>query len=155
MVASQRCYKKVTNTLPKLELQLHRAQGMNYFSSFDLLSGFDYLRCDKAVGRLFTFVNSWGVAYSFKGAPQGWCNTPALFSMRQIHQVLTPVGLWPKNSIQWIGDTVLMSPTFEGLLKILEKYLKQIQARNLRINIQKCSFIDNKATFCERVLNGK
>eukprot|EP00924_Labyrinthula_sp_SR-Ha-C_P014498 snap_masked-scaffold_94-processed-gene-0.6-mRNA-1 protein AED:1.00 eAED:1.00 QI:0/-1/0/0/-1/1/1/0/95 len=95
---------------------------MNYFSSFDLLSGFNYLRCDKAVLKLFTFVTPWEVAYSFRGAPQGWCNTPALFSMRQIHQVLTPAGLWPKNSMQWIDDTVLMSPTFKGLLKILEKY---------------------------------
>eukprot|EP00924_Labyrinthula_sp_SR-Ha-C_P012098 snap_masked-scaffold_26-processed-gene-3.62-mRNA-1 protein AED:1.00 eAED:1.00 QI:0/-1/0/0/-1/1/1/0/106 len=94
---------------------------MNYFSTFDLLSGFDYLPCDKASGRLFTFVTSWGFAYSFRGAPQGWCNNPALFSMRQIHQALTPTGLRPKNSMQWIDDTVLMSPTFEGLLKILEK----------------------------------
>eukprot|EP00924_Labyrinthula_sp_SR-Ha-C_P012200 maker-scaffold_10-snap-gene-0.19-mRNA-1 protein AED:0.36 eAED:0.37 QI:0/0/0/1/1/1/2/0/222 len=72
--------------------------------------------------------------------------------MRQIHQVLTPAGLSPKNSMQWIYDTVLISPTF---IKNIGKKLKQIQARNLRISIQKCSFIDNKATFCGRVLNVK
>eukprot|EP00924_Labyrinthula_sp_SR-Ha-C_P001944 snap_masked-scaffold_30-processed-gene-2.41-mRNA-1 protein AED:1.00 eAED:1.00 QI:0/-1/0/0/-1/1/1/0/75 len=55
----------------------------------------------------------------------------------------------------WIDDIVLMIPMFKRLLETLEKYLKQIQARNLRIDIQKCSFISDKATFCGRVLDGK
>eukprot|EP00924_Labyrinthula_sp_SR-Ha-C_P013616 snap_masked-scaffold_5-processed-gene-8.34-mRNA-1 protein AED:0.46 eAED:0.46 QI:0/-1/0/1/-1/1/1/0/784 len=72
-----RVTKKVTNTLPKIEVQLDRVKGNNFFAGFDLLSGFDYLACEKQAGEYFTFTTPWGVSYSFLGAPQGWCNTPS------------------------------------------------------------------------------
>eukprot|EP00924_Labyrinthula_sp_SR-Ha-C_P004288 snap_masked-scaffold_3-processed-gene-19.38-mRNA-1 protein AED:1.00 eAED:1.00 QI:0/-1/0/0/-1/1/1/0/132 len=68
--------QKVNNTLPRIELQLDRVRGNKWFAGFDLLSGFDYLACEPQAGEYFTFTTPWGVAYSFYGAPQGWCNTP-------------------------------------------------------------------------------
>eukprot|EP00924_Labyrinthula_sp_SR-Ha-C_P010528 augustus_masked-scaffold_70-processed-gene-0.106-mRNA-1 protein AED:1.00 eAED:1.00 QI:0/0/0/0/1/1/3/0/556 len=133
-----RITQKVSNSLPKIEVQLLRARKMKFFGSFDLFSGFDYLPCTMETGRLFTFTTPSGVAYSFKGAPQGWSNTPSLFSMRQIYDVLLKAEIWPRNCMQWIDDTVIMATSQEELFKILERYLKRIAELNLRLNVDKC-----------------
>eukprot|EP00924_Labyrinthula_sp_SR-Ha-C_P016187 snap_masked-scaffold_4-processed-gene-21.51-mRNA-1 protein AED:1.00 eAED:1.00 QI:0/-1/0/0/-1/1/1/0/2106 len=148
-----RITQKVSNSLPRLDLQLSRARGKTLFSSFDLLSGFDYLPCEENTGKLFTFTTPWGVAYSFCGAPQGWSNTPSLFSMRQIDQVLNKCGLWPQSSMQWIDDTVLFANSHEEMYVILKKYLRRIEEMNLRINIDKCVLLNTEAEFCGRKVN--
>eukprot|EP00924_Labyrinthula_sp_SR-Ha-C_P007807 augustus_masked-scaffold_28-processed-gene-3.91-mRNA-1 protein AED:1.00 eAED:1.00 QI:0/0/0/0/1/1/3/0/505 len=123
---------KVDNTLPLIDLQLDRIRGNSYFCGFDLLSGFDYLACDKQAGKYFTFTTPWGVVYSFLGAPQGWCNTPSLFSMRQISEVLQPAGLWPKHSLQWIDDSIIMGGgSLNDSYDNTEKFMKQIQRNQL------------------------
>eukprot|EP00924_Labyrinthula_sp_SR-Ha-C_P007362 maker-scaffold_24-snap-gene-0.13-mRNA-1 protein AED:0.39 eAED:0.40 QI:0/0/0/0.5/1/1/2/0/835 len=137
--------QEVRNSLPKIEVQLLRAREMKFFSSFDLLSGFDYLPCTMETGR---------VAYSFKGAPQGWNNTLSLFSMRQIYDVLVKAGIWPRNCMQWIDDTVIMAGSLEELFKILERYLKRIEELNLRLNVDKCHLVGLFATFCGRKVDG-
>eukprot|EP00924_Labyrinthula_sp_SR-Ha-C_P001804 maker-scaffold_128-snap-gene-0.10-mRNA-1 protein AED:0.20 eAED:0.27 QI:0/0/0/1/0/0/3/0/372 len=128
--------KHVSNTLPKLDLH-----------------GFDCLKCTEKAGRYFTFTTPWGVAYSFNGAPQGWCNTPSWFSMRHIEEVLLPVELWPDHAMQWIDDTTIMAETIDELLEYVDRYLTQISKKNLRINIEKCNFIGGEVIFCGRKLS--
>eukprot|EP00924_Labyrinthula_sp_SR-Ha-C_P005510 augustus_masked-scaffold_62-processed-gene-0.16-mRNA-1 protein AED:1.00 eAED:1.00 QI:0/-1/0/0/-1/1/1/0/2107 len=146
---------KVDNTLPLIDLQLDRIRGNSYFCGFDLLSGFDYLACDKQAGKYFTFTTPWGVAYSFLGAPQGWCNTPSLFSMRQISEVLQPAGLWPKYSLQWIDDSIIMGGSLSDLYDNTEKFMKQIRRKQLRLNIDKCDLVNRELVFCGRKFNAK
>eukprot|EP00924_Labyrinthula_sp_SR-Ha-C_P002666 snap_masked-scaffold_13-processed-gene-3.31-mRNA-1 protein AED:1.00 eAED:1.00 QI:0/-1/0/0/-1/1/1/0/853 len=62
---------RVSNTLPLIDLQISRAKGKKLFSSYDLLSGFDYLPTKGESSEYFTFTTPWGVAYSFCGSPQG------------------------------------------------------------------------------------
>eukprot|EP00924_Labyrinthula_sp_SR-Ha-C_P012789 snap_masked-scaffold_93-processed-gene-0.13-mRNA-1 protein AED:0.79 eAED:0.79 QI:0/-1/0/1/-1/1/1/0/197 len=147
--------KKVSNSLPKIEVQLDRARCMKFFISFNLHSGFDYLACTGETGRLFTFTTPFGVAYSLSKAPKGWCNTPSLFSMRQIHEVLQKVGIWPDHSMRWIDDTVLMASSLKELYDILEKYFKRIKQLNLRLNIDKCNLLGLNVEFCRKTLDGE
>eukprot|EP00924_Labyrinthula_sp_SR-Ha-C_P003155 augustus_masked-scaffold_15-processed-gene-0.43-mRNA-1 protein AED:1.00 eAED:1.00 QI:0/0/0/0/1/1/2/0/2053 len=148
-----RITKKVSNTLPKIELQLDRVKGNVHFCGFDLLSGFDYLACKEQAGEFFTFKTPWGVSYSFLGAPQGWCNTPSLFSMRQIEEVLMPSGLWPRKAMQWIDDSIIMGGTMQELYDNTSKFLVQIQRKELRLNVEKCELVADKLTFCGREVN--
>eukprot|EP00924_Labyrinthula_sp_SR-Ha-C_P004884 snap_masked-scaffold_1-processed-gene-15.23-mRNA-1 protein AED:0.47 eAED:0.47 QI:0/-1/0/1/-1/1/1/0/1610 len=145
--------KRVSNTLPKLDLQFNRARGRKLYAAFDLLSGFDYLKCTEQAGKYFTFTTPWGIAYSFNGAPQGWCNTPSLFNMRQIEEVLIPSKLWPHHSMQWIDDTTIMAEDVDELQQYVDQYLTQISKKNLRINIDKCHLIAEEVVFCGRKLN--
>eukprot|EP00924_Labyrinthula_sp_SR-Ha-C_P016106 augustus_masked-scaffold_4-processed-gene-19.9-mRNA-1 protein AED:1.00 eAED:1.00 QI:0/0/0/0/1/1/4/0/788 len=128
---------RVSNTLPLIEFQISRARNKKLFSSFDLLSGFDYLPAKGSSSEYFTFTTPWGVAYSFCGSPEGWCNTPSLFSMRQITDVLEPCNLWPEKAMQWIDDTIPMADSLDEMYSILERYLKRIQAMKLRLSIEK------------------
>eukprot|EP00924_Labyrinthula_sp_SR-Ha-C_P002389 snap_masked-scaffold_16-processed-gene-2.6-mRNA-1 protein AED:1.00 eAED:1.00 QI:0/-1/0/0/-1/1/1/0/2052 len=142
--------QKVNNTLPRIELQLDRVRGNKWFAGFDLLSGFDYLACEPQAGEYFTFTTPWGVAYSFYGAPQGWCNTPSLFSMRQIEEVLMQIDLWPDKALQWIDDTIIMGQNMSELYSNMEKFLKQIKKKNLRLNLDMCELVSHTLTFCGR-----
>eukprot|EP00924_Labyrinthula_sp_SR-Ha-C_P012032 snap_masked-scaffold_26-processed-gene-2.29-mRNA-1 protein AED:1.00 eAED:1.00 QI:0/0/0/0/1/1/3/0/512 len=90
------------------------------------------------------------MAYSFLGAPQGWCNTPSLFSMRQISEVLTPIGLWPHKALQWIDDSIIMGESINELYSNVESFLRQIQSKKLRLNIDKCELVANNLVFCGR-----
>eukprot|EP00924_Labyrinthula_sp_SR-Ha-C_P008557 augustus_masked-scaffold_32-processed-gene-3.36-mRNA-1 protein AED:1.00 eAED:1.00 QI:0/-1/0/0/-1/1/1/0/1737 len=142
--------QRVNNTLPRIELQLNRVRANKFFAGFDLLSGFDYLACEEQAGQYFTFTTPWGMAYSFLGAPQGWCNTPSLFSMRQIGEVLTPIGLWPHKALQWIDDSIIMGESINELYSNVESFLRQIQSKKLRLNIDKCELVANNLVFCGR-----
>eukprot|EP00924_Labyrinthula_sp_SR-Ha-C_P007119 augustus_masked-scaffold_8-processed-gene-9.19-mRNA-1 protein AED:1.00 eAED:1.00 QI:0/0/0/0/1/1/7/0/774 len=124
--------KKVSNSLPKIKVQLLRARKMSFFSSFDLLSGFDYFPCTMETGRLFTLTTS----------------------MHQIYDVLLKAETWPRNYMQWIDDTVFMVRSLEELFTILEKYLRRIEELNLRLNVDKCHLVGSFATFCGRKVDG-
>eukprot|EP00924_Labyrinthula_sp_SR-Ha-C_P010159 maker-scaffold_66-snap-gene-0.74-mRNA-1 protein AED:0.92 eAED:0.92 QI:0/0/0/1/0/0/2/0/501 len=142
--------QRVKNTLPRIELQLNRVRGNKFFAGFNLLSGFDYMACEEQAGQYFTFTTPWGMAYSFLGAPQGWCITQSLFSMRQIGEVLTPIGLWPHKALQWIDDSIIMGESIDELYSNAESLLRQIQSKKLRLNIDKCELVANNLVFCGR-----
>eukprot|EP00924_Labyrinthula_sp_SR-Ha-C_P002314 maker-scaffold_16-snap-gene-0.37-mRNA-1 protein AED:0.19 eAED:0.29 QI:0/0/0/1/0/0/2/0/585 len=144
---------RASNTLPLIEQQISRARGKKFFASFDLLSRFDYLPTKGSSSEYFTFTTPWGVAYSFCGSPQGWCNTPSLFSMRQITDVLEPCGFLPDKAMQWIDDTVLLADDLDEMYSMLECYLKRIQKMKLRLSIEKCELLATNAEFCGRRIN--
>eukprot|EP00924_Labyrinthula_sp_SR-Ha-C_P002457 maker-scaffold_16-augustus-gene-5.18-mRNA-1 protein AED:0.67 eAED:0.67 QI:0/0/0/1/0.5/0.33/3/0/2013 len=140
--------QKVVNNLPNIDLQVAKIKGNTIFGSFDLLSGFDYLPTHHNSQHLFTFGTPWGVSYPFRGAPQGWCNTPSLFSQRVITHVLTPASLWPNHALQWIDDTVLFALDVRAYMTLLRSFLKAIIDKRLRLNIGKCDLIAQSAVFC-------
>eukprot|EP00924_Labyrinthula_sp_SR-Ha-C_P001961 snap_masked-scaffold_30-processed-gene-3.44-mRNA-1 protein AED:0.49 eAED:0.50 QI:0/-1/0/1/-1/1/1/0/1792 len=147
--------RKVDSTLPDITNQLAKVKGKKLFGQYDLLSGFDYLPTHKESQRFFTFCTPWGLCYSFQGAPQGWCNTPSLFSERIIREVLEPVELFSRNALQWIDDNVILGTTFEEFCEATEKFLRQVIHKNLRLNVSKCDFIKKEAVFCGHLLTEK
>eukprot|EP00924_Labyrinthula_sp_SR-Ha-C_P008363 snap_masked-scaffold_11-processed-gene-10.30-mRNA-1 protein AED:1.00 eAED:1.00 QI:0/-1/0/0/-1/1/1/0/82 len=82
-------------------MQLARIRNMRFFSSLDLLSEFNYLVSTLYTGngKAFYVHDSIGGSVQLPEAPQGWCNTPSLFTMCQIHEVLQKVGAWSENSM--------------------------------------------------------
>eukprot|EP00924_Labyrinthula_sp_SR-Ha-C_P002011 snap_masked-scaffold_30-processed-gene-3.106-mRNA-1 protein AED:1.00 eAED:1.00 QI:0/-1/0/0/-1/1/1/0/104 len=101
------------SALPNIENQLVKIRGMELFRQYELLTGFDCLPTEDKGQRFFTFCTPWGFCNSFKGAPWGWFNTPSLFSEWIIIDVLLPKGLFEKNVLQWINDTVLLWRSFD------------------------------------------
>ena len=72
--------------MPNLEDQLQRLAGSKVFGSVDLLSGFDYLPIAKTSMKYFCIITPWGSAYRLTGCPQGWCNSPCIFTERVINE---------------------------------------------------------------------
>ena len=91
------------------------------------MSGFDYLPTDPSDHDVFCFTTPYGV-FSFIGAPQGWCNTPAYFSTRIMNEILLPSGLlgsasndFKRSILQWIDDSLLFAKSFEEFYVAFEK----------------------------------
>eukprot|EP00924_Labyrinthula_sp_SR-Ha-C_P004276 snap_masked-scaffold_3-processed-gene-19.39-mRNA-1 protein AED:0.47 eAED:0.49 QI:0/0/0/0.25/1/1/4/0/1284 len=70
--------------------------------------------------------------------------------MRQIEEVLMQVNLWSDKALQWIDDTIIMGQNVSELYTNVEKFLKQIKKKNLRLNLDKCELVNHTLTFCGR-----
>eukprot|EP00924_Labyrinthula_sp_SR-Ha-C_P007852 augustus_masked-scaffold_28-processed-gene-4.105-mRNA-1 protein AED:1.00 eAED:1.00 QI:0/0/0/0/1/1/2/0/232 len=78
-----------------------------------------------------------------KGAPVGWFNTPALFFERVISEIINADGVddlfgaQSNGVIAWLDDLLVYSQSFEQLLIIFEKLLKQAAKKRVRVKENK------------------
>ena len=141
--------------LPNLENQLLHLQKSKHYASFDVISGFDFLRVEKSSQEIFVITTPFG-AFRMKGAPMGWCNTPQLFQARIVQEILHPIGLFCKLSrgiLQWIDDSLIYSDSFDELLDMMKKFLRQVQVMGVRLKIKKCVLYTKEAEFCGRIVS--
>jgi len=102
--------------MPNLEEQVSRCTEGKYFGSFDVLSGFDYLRTAKESQKYFTIITM-EKSYTMVGAPMGWCNTPMLFQNRIKNEIIDQSDISNETKglgvILWIDDILLHATSFE------------------------------------------
>ena len=79
--------------MPNLEEQLTYISGSKLYGSLDILSGFDFLPVEEDSQKYFTMVTPTS-AWTMRGAPMGWSNTPALFSNRIMTEIVKPSNLY-------------------------------------------------------------
>ena len=158
MVVDLRLLNKYTRPtaceLPHLEQQLLSVGTAQYFCTMDLLHGFDFLPVHPDSTKFFVMTTPFG-AYRMKGAPMGWCNTPALFQARIQQEVLLPINLFCTDQTgicQWIDDSLLYSNDFDDALDALKRFLVQLKLKNLRVNISKCAFFQAQVEYCGRLI---
>eukprot|EP00924_Labyrinthula_sp_SR-Ha-C_P010254 snap_masked-scaffold_23-processed-gene-1.9-mRNA-1 protein AED:1.00 eAED:1.00 QI:0/0/0/0/1/1/2/0/178 len=118
---------------PRIELQLNRIRTNKFFAGFDLLSD----------------LTTWLVKNK-QVTPRADVTHHVFFSMRQIGEVLTPIGLWPHKALQWIDDSIIMGQSINELYSNVERFLRQLQSKNLRLKIEKCKPVANSLVFCGR-----
>ena len=142
--------------MPNLEEQVARCTKGKYFGSFDVLSGFDYLRTAKESQKYFTIVTM-EKSYTMVGAPMGWCNTPMLFQNRIKNEVIDQSGISAEveglGVILWIDDILLYCTTFEQYLENLDKLLVAVIKKKVRLNVRKCDFYNTQAEWCGREIS--
>ena len=141
---------------PHSENQLAHLQNACHFSSFDVISGFDFLPVHGVSQNIFTITIPFG-AYKMCGAPMGWCNTPQLFQARIMQELLEPTRLFcrtKRGCLQWIDDSLLYADTYEKLMETMDSFLKQIINKRLRLSVLKCTFYTQEAEFCGRIISG-
>ena len=145
---------KTSLDLPHLENQLMHLQDAKFFASFDVISGFDFLRVHPDSQHIFTITTPFG-AYEMCGAPMGWSNTPQLFQARIMQEILEPIGLFcrpGRGCLQWIDDSLLYSNDFNELVRMMDQFLKQVIAKGLHLSVKKCILYTEKAEFCGRTI---
>ena len=143
---------KTSLQMPILEAQIGRVGNAKHFASFDILSGFDYLPVHEDSQKYFTLVTQEG-SYTMIGSPMGFCNTPQVFQARILEEVLKPTKLYSKEHtgiIQWVDDSLLYADTFDQFLDALDKYLKAIINKRVRLNVRKCDFYAKTIEWCGR-----
>eukprot|EP00924_Labyrinthula_sp_SR-Ha-C_P002069 augustus_masked-scaffold_99-processed-gene-0.6-mRNA-1 protein AED:1.00 eAED:1.00 QI:0/0/0/0/1/1/2/0/490 len=138
MVANMIRLNKITIptslNLPNLERQFLSITNSSFYLTLDILSGFDFLPTAEKDREIFTLVTRRS-AWRMKGAPMGWSNTPALFFERVITEII---------------NADVYSQSFEELLIIFEKLLKQAARKRVRFNLRKCGICSPTTVWCGR-----
>eukprot|EP00924_Labyrinthula_sp_SR-Ha-C_P000051 augustus_masked-scaffold_60-processed-gene-0.69-mRNA-1 protein AED:1.00 eAED:1.00 QI:0/0/0/0/1/1/4/0/614 len=147
MVANMIRLSKITVptslNLPNLERQFLSITNNSFYLTLNILSGFDFLPTAEKDRDIFTLVTRRS-AWRMKGAPIGWSNTLTLFFERVITEIINADGVedlfgaQSNGVIAWLDDLLVYSQSFEQLLIIFEKLLKQAARKRVRFNLRKC-----------------
>ncbi|XP_076642233.1 uncharacterized protein LOC143353023 [Halictus rubicundus] len=130
--------------LPLIEDHLDRLQDARIFSTLDLKNGFFRVEIEKNSRKYTTFVTPDG-QYEFLRVPFGLCNSPSVFQryINAIFQELIAKGL----VLVYMDDLVVPSRDCEDGLHNLEIVLKTASEYGLRINWEKCQFIQTRIEY--------
>ena len=127
--------------VPLIEETLDSLEGSNYFTSFDLASGYWQMALSDEAKKKTAFICKKGL-YQFEVLPFGLSNAVAFFQ-RTMESILE--GL--PNTTVYLDDIMIYSKTLEDHLKHIEAVLKRLEEANLKIKPSKCAIAENCTKF--------
>jgi len=140
-------YRKVNDitvkdsySLPNIDEIFDSLDGAKIFTTMDLYSGYHQILMDDDSVEITSFTTRFG-NYQFKVMPFGLTNAPATFQ-REMNRILFP--LIGKCVYNFIDDILIYSKTVEEHLQHIEQVLKIFKEHKLKINIEKCSFMQTE-----------
>lgn len=91
--------------------------------------------------------------YEYTRVPFGLANAPSVF-MRLVNKIVGSLRNTDKNSnagcneiLAFLDDLLLPSDSVESGLEMLESVLHKLKSENLKLNMNKCSFLQSKITY--------
>ena len=122
--------------LPRIHDLLEDYGGARWFSTVDLLKGFNQIAVDEETIPKLTMAVPWG-NFSFVVMPFGITNGPSTFA-RAIYLAMQE--FLSQFVSTYIDDITIYSKSFEKHLEHLEKVLNRLRDVRMKINPKKCSF---------------
>lgn len=135
--------KEIKYPLPLIEDQINRLDGMNYFTSLDMKSGYYQIPLHDDSKDKTAFVTPDG-HFQFTRMPFGIVNGPALFQ-KMINQVVGTLRY--TKVLVYFDDILIPSKTLEEGMQILEEILTILERAHLTLNPKKCSFFCNSIEY--------
>lgn len=114
-----------------------------YFSTLDLYSGFWQVPLEEQSRNLTSFLTAEG-SFRFNVLPFGLNVTPNSFA-RMMSIAFS--GLDPATAFLYLDDIILVGASVEHHLKNLQKGFIICREKNLKLNPQKCQFMQSEVTF--------
>lgn len=142
--------------LPNIDDQVSKLAGMNYFTSLDLAQGYHQLLILPEDTHKTAFVIPQG-HYEYNRVPFGLANAPSVF-MRLMNKIINSINnpsdiksssLSQQNPeiLAFLDDLLLPSIDVPTGIELLKKVLVKLRSENLKLNMQKCSFLKNTITY--------
>lgn len=137
--------------IPHMEGILDRLGRAQYFSTLDLAKGFHQILVKQDDREKTAFSTPFG-HYEFIRMPFGLKNAPSTFQ-RLMNSVLREYV--NKICIVYLDDILIFSTSLDEHLDNLKKIFKRLREAELKIQIDKCSFLQNQTEFLGHVLTPK
>lgn len=137
--------------MPNLTDSIYSLHGVKYFTSLDLVRGYYQMSLDPD-SREFTAFSTSRSHWQFKRLPFGLCNAPAAFQ-RQMQQVLS--GFPHSKVVVYIDDILIMEKGFVKHLELVGKVLMTLSSHGIKINPEKCSWVQEKVKFLGHQISSK
>lgn len=136
--------------MPNIDDQISRLAGKIYFTSLDMAQGYHQLLIAPEDTHKTAFITPQG-HYEYLRVPFGLANAPSVF-MRLISKIIHSLRYPQDNNAEneilaFLDDLLLPSVDFVSGIKMLESVLQKFISENLKMNMKKCSFLQNKITY--------
>lgn len=127
--------KKDSFPIPLVADTLDALSGTQYFTTFDLRSGYWQIELDPSAREKTAFVTHNG-PYEFLVMPFGLTNSGASFQ-RLMGHILR--GLESRFALIYIDDIIIFSKSIKEHLTHLEEVFRRLRKANVKLNPKKCS----------------
>lgn len=141
--------KKDSYPLPRIDDTLDTLNGMKWFSTLDLKSGYWQVDVDPKDKEKTAFSTGKGL-WQFKVMPFGLCNAPATFE-RLMERVLA--GILGDTCLVYLDDIIIVGRDFDDHLKKLAKVFERLRGANLKLSPNKCSFFKRQVNYLGHVIS--
>ena len=135
--------------IPKIEDTLHSLSGARWFSCLDLKSGYYQIEMEDCDRQKTAFWCPLGF-YEFNRMPQGICNAPATFQ-RLMEKCMGSMAF--KDVLVYLDDLLVFSRTIEEHEEKLEKVLSRLEEFGLKLNPDKCQFVQSSVKCLGHVIS--
>ena len=150
-----RALNKVTKRdvypLPRIDDLLGALEGMRYFSSLDLKSGYWQIPMAEADKEKTAFITPGGL-YQFRVMPFGLTNAPATFQ-RMMDLVLA--GIKWQHCLVYLDDVLVFSRTFDEHLSHLASVFDRLRKAGLRLAPKKCHVCRQQVHYLGHVVSAR
>ena len=136
--------------LPKIDEIYACLKGSKVFSTLDMRSGYHHVEMTKKARpkTAFTLPANLG-KWEFLQCPFGLAQTPAYFQ-RLINEVLAPFDF----AFGYLDDILIYSPDVETHLKHLELIFQRLREVDLKLKMEKCSFLKKHIPYLGHFISG-
>jgi len=141
--------RKDSFPLPRIDQCLDTLVGSQWFSTFDLISGYHQVNMEASSAEKTTFITREG-AYQYDVLPFGLASAPATFQ-RLINGVLQ--GLNFRTCLAYLDDIVVFSEDLETHFERLALLFDRIREARLKFKASKCHILQSKISFLGYVVS--
>jgi hypothetical protein len=128
--------------LPRVDDQLDKLGGSNFFTTMDLAAGFYQIPMPEEDIEKTAFCSPDGL-YEWLRMPMGLCNAPATFQ-RAVQVAL--------SGLSWV-DIIINIETFEEHLVVLDKVFERLRQHGLTVKLSKCTFAAREVDYLGHTVN--
>lgn len=137
--------------MPNIDDIFDKLGKCQYFSTLDLAKGFHQIEVHPDDIQKTAFSTATG-HYEFLRMPFGLRNAPATFQ-RLINNVLKEyIG---SICLVYLDDVLIFSTSIEEHLEAIEKVLKRLSQANLKLQVDKCTFLAKETEFLGHVVTAE
>lgn len=138
--------------LPNIDDQVSKLAGKYYFTSLDMAQGYHQVPICPEDRHKTAFITPQG-HYEYTRVPFGLANAPSVF-MRLVDKIIQSINGSERSTtdnnteiLAFLDDILLPSHDVQSGIQLLRKVLDKLQCENLKLNMSKCSFLQNEITY--------